>query len=740
MSVWAGFANQLPKTLERRRKNRLEMLEAFNEFKAANPYATAGEFQEFIDNASGGSNYLRGGMPGKEIIDEIAKRNQANLQQRNFERYASNIKSLGEMEGVLGAQLDDTLMSLSPNATEADYQAAADKLIESLPEGAGRSQFADRLRTSINPTRRSELVRDLLIKNQDDVTRFIRNSVGTDITAQQVSNRFGVPLDVAESLMTRGNELYKNEQAELRESRFDNALATGRRLIEADPDMDANTLATKIKEIYPTIDPAFAEDYFGNMAAEAIRQRNNEIDDRNRGILERAQQIADSVYTKYRSDDLTKIMARQGNKEEFQKMLHDELRSRLTDEQYQLYFKLGEDVTEAPMSFFDPEWNRMVEGLQFQQRSDQENRRAANATQLREISNTYVTNNAERADDIFATTGDTGKAVEAILSGKYDMNSVFARVAADQTMAMLQEHAQGPNKDIALRPDEIVSALEANPQIMATTKQLDIAATDYANRMGGVTGAFDIETFGSYNTRFNETIDEDFNTIEKSLDDIMNSNLTLEQKKAAIAQVSAENKRYAIDTLTLHNARRQKQNNWVTAGTGGWDQEAADASAAVVENRRDDIATRIESLQTQIDADIANQANNTSTQNSPTNNATFGNVLSRVNQLIPTDGQHNEGTKLRALELLESTLKSQVFHPRQQRARPGMEEPFDQYQMLQLYLNDVVIDNWGPDNTLVKDILSQQPENWKAFMQDPIAYMLADEDFLNKYPQFREPQ
>ena len=739
MSVWAGFANQLPKALENRRKSRLEMLDAFNEFKAANPYATAAEFQEFIDNASGGSNYLRGGMPGKEIIDEIAKRNQANLQQRNFERYASNIKSLGEMEGVLGAQLDDTLMSLSPDATEADYKAAADKLIESLPEGAGRSQFADRLRTSINPTRRSELVRDLLIKNQEDVTRFIRNSVGTDITAQQVANRFGVPLDVAQSLMTRGNELYQNEQAELRESRFDNALATGRRLIEADPDMDANTLATKIKEIYPTIDAAFAEDYFGNIAAEAIRQRNIEIDDRNRGILERAQQIADSVYTKYRSDDLTKIMARQGNKEDFQKMLHDELRSRLTDEQYQLYFKLGEGVTEAPMSFFDPEWNRMVEALQFQQRSDQENRRASNADKVLGINNTYIENNAERADDIFATTGDTGKAVEAILSGKYDMNNVFARVAADATMTLLQEHAQGPNKDIALRPDEIVTAIESNPQLMATTKPLQVAASEYAQRMSGITGAFDIETFDSYNKRFNEAIDEEFTTIEKALDDIMNSNLTLEQKKAAIAQVSAENKRYSVDTLTLHNSRRQKQNNWVTAGTGGWNQEAADASATVVENRRDDIAARIESLQTQIDADIANQANNTSTQNSPTNNSTFTSVLGTVTQIIPHDGDHTESTKLRALELLENTLRERVTR-RNGAPNTGMQEPYDQYKMLQLYLNDVVIDNWGPDNTLVKDVLSQQPENWASFMQDPIAYMLADEDFLNKYPQFREPQ
>lgn len=737
MSVWAGFANQLPKTLERRRKNRLEMLEAFNEFKAANPYATAGEFQEFIDNASGGSNYLRGGMPGKEIIDEIAKRNQADKQQRDFQRYAANIESMGKMEGVLGAQLDDVLMSLSPDASEQDYKTAADNFIATLPEGAGQSDLSNRLRTSINPTRRADLVRDLLLKNQDAVTSFIRSSVGTDITAEQVAKRFGVPVDVAQSLMTRGNELYKQEQATLREEKFDNALATGRRLIEADPEMDANTLATKIKEIYPSIDSGFAEDYFGNMAAEAIRLRNVEIDDRNRGILERAQQIADSVYTKYRSDDLTKIMARQGEKEDFQDMLHDELKSRLTDEQYRLYFKLGEGVTEAPMSFFDPEWNRMVEGLQFQQRSDQENRRAQGLDKRREISQSYLTNNSERADDIFATTGDTGKAVEAILSGKYDMNTVFARVAADQTQAMLQQHAQGPNKDVSLRPEEIVSAIENNPQIMATTSDISVAANNYANKMGAISGAFDIETFGSYNDRFNTEANENFVAIEDSLVDIMNSNLTLEQKKAAIAAVSAENKRYSLDTLTLHNARRQKQNNWVTAGTGGWDDEAATASAQTIEAKRDEIAARIELLQTQIDNDIANQANNTSNQNAPTNNSTFSSVLSTISQVYPHDGEHTESTKLTALKMLESTLRARVTR-KNGAPNTGMKEPYDQYKMLQLYLNDVVIDNWGPDNTLVREILAQQPENWSAFMQDPIAYMLADEDFLNKYPQFRE--
>ena len=55
MSFWAGFANQLPISQENNRRRRVEVLEAFNEFKRLNPYATANEFNSFIDQAAGGS-------------------------------------------------------------------------------------------------------------------------------------------------------------------------------------------------------------------------------------------------------------------------------------------------------------------------------------------------------------------------------------------------------------------------------------------------------------------------------------------------------------------------------------------------------------------------------------------------------------------------------------------------------------------------------------------------------------
>lgn len=55
---------------------------AFQEFKAQNPTADYGEFQAFVDNFSGGSNYLRGAMPAREVLQELGKQNEINRRNQ----------------------------------------------------------------------------------------------------------------------------------------------------------------------------------------------------------------------------------------------------------------------------------------------------------------------------------------------------------------------------------------------------------------------------------------------------------------------------------------------------------------------------------------------------------------------------------------------------------------------------------------------------------------------------------
>ena len=60
---------------EFRHGQRQQMAKAFADYKAANPYATAADFQSFIDSYSGGNNYISGGAPSVSVRNRIAADN-----------------------------------------------------------------------------------------------------------------------------------------------------------------------------------------------------------------------------------------------------------------------------------------------------------------------------------------------------------------------------------------------------------------------------------------------------------------------------------------------------------------------------------------------------------------------------------------------------------------------------------------------------------------------------------------
>jgi hypothetical protein len=73
---FSGFGGGWQDNQEFMDRNRRELAQAFERFKQNNPYADASDFQSFIDQASGGSNYIRGGAPSKDILDKLSNDNQ----------------------------------------------------------------------------------------------------------------------------------------------------------------------------------------------------------------------------------------------------------------------------------------------------------------------------------------------------------------------------------------------------------------------------------------------------------------------------------------------------------------------------------------------------------------------------------------------------------------------------------------------------------------------------------------
>ena len=745
MSFWAGFANQLPTSQENNRRRRVEVLEAFNEFKRLNPYATANEFNSFIDQAAGGSYYLRGGMPGQKIIDEIAARNKAAYDQKLFTDYTQNIQDMAKAEGTFAGQVDTALMSLSPDASEADYKTAADNFIANLPkgQGPGYEDLTARIRTAFNPTRRGDIVRTQIANNMDNVMSLIKNSRGDeDLTADIIANRFGVPKDVGEALLARGKELYGQEQTEYRATRFDAAIAQGMRLLEAEGgmDLDPKALAAQIKEYFPGIDVSFAEDYFEKVAAEAIRKRNVAIDDRNRTIRNEAFQTANTIGQNFMGNKRIAGIVWSGNKAEFQQQYIKQLEQQLTDEQINLYFGVDDGKIPASSPIIEQLFNEINENNLIAQRQGQQTRREAELAKQTESVTKYTTDNYTRADGVFGAVGPIGKTVGDTLERDFDMNSVFSQLAAEKTYQILQAAKEAG--DPAPSPAQIVAAIRADKEIMDQTQPLSMAANAYGERVTQ-SNVFNIETFAQYNTGLNEEVITKGQELNDYIQSIQNSSLPLEAKKAALAAAAERNKQFAVDVLVQHQQRKNKQDRWITSGTGGWNDEVANTAAAAVETNRDNIAATIEALQIQIDAEIAQRdagGGNTGNPTTTNNTSTFNSVHQTVRKLnadTKAAGGDPVQANLTALDQFKRVLRGNVYN-RKGRVKPGMEAVDHQYQMLEKYLDDVVVDKFGPVNVTVADKLAADPAEFDKFMNDPLNYMMSDDDFTGKYPGFKD--
>ena len=94
MSMFSKISEGMREQKEFRHGQRQQMAQAFADYKAANPYATAADFQNFIDSYSGGNNYIAGGAPSQNVLKRIAAE---NLRQKEI---AERARLIGEMEDM----------------------------------------------------------------------------------------------------------------------------------------------------------------------------------------------------------------------------------------------------------------------------------------------------------------------------------------------------------------------------------------------------------------------------------------------------------------------------------------------------------------------------------------------------------------------------------------------------------------------------------------------------------------
>lgn len=95
-SFFQGAQDRGDELFGRRRQTAM----AFQQFKANNPTASYADFQQFVDGMAGGSNYLRGAMPAREVLQQLGQQNQQARRQQELQQRTASLLAGQQAEGA----------------------------------------------------------------------------------------------------------------------------------------------------------------------------------------------------------------------------------------------------------------------------------------------------------------------------------------------------------------------------------------------------------------------------------------------------------------------------------------------------------------------------------------------------------------------------------------------------------------------------------------------------------------
>lgn len=262
-------------------QSRKDMAKAFADFKAANPYASAAEFQSFIDSYSGGRNYIAGGAPGSEIISALGQQNQETQAADIMRTQVSDASERSALIGDITGRAEQYLVGLEPKGNNPiDYSQAASDFYKTLgiDEEAAKSFFGDKPLTSIfNEPNRKRLQLGAI---EDKLPRFLEYVKGTGGYGDQKSfddavTLFDIPKYMVEPMRQRVKQELKDAQIELRDDRRERLVKRARQGI-ADGNKNIRALIEGDAEGFGfDISSPESKAYFESVEAEATKTYND---------------------------------------------------------------------------------------------------------------------------------------------------------------------------------------------------------------------------------------------------------------------------------------------------------------------------------------------------------------------------------------------------------------------------------------------------------------------------------
>lgn len=219
---WAAAAQGLRTSRAEDTRKRQEMAKAFAEFKAANPYASAAEFQDFIDRYSGGRNYIAGGAPSASILRAIGMENQKRKASDEMRQRLADIQTRQQTIQSLQALADQALLGMEGD----DFASVRDEVIGQFgPDGASMLEGFN-VNGMFTPSRRQTLVAERIRSLLPGALELARTNGGV-LDAATISGLYpDLPKSVIDPLVAEANRVRQKEMdAESRATALERANA-----------------------------------------------------------------------------------------------------------------------------------------------------------------------------------------------------------------------------------------------------------------------------------------------------------------------------------------------------------------------------------------------------------------------------------------------------------------------------------------------------------------------------------
>ena len=582
--IFAGFSEGFREQGEKNFRKRQELAQAFEEFKRNNPYATYDEYQAFIDQRVGGglgSNYLRGGVPGSDVLRQLSDDNAERRRIEEARTRVSDLRDRASLVGDMQGRVDSFLLGMDGN----DFDGAYSNFIDQFGDGADDLFQGMNLRNYFTPNYRDQLIGQRLIDLTPRIGQYLTATGGRVEDTSAFARYLGIPEGQIQPFLDVASQEYDRKVADWTIQNNDRVISTINREVAAGRDPQ------------PAIEQLLrgsgisADDFdIESAQAEATRIRELEDSERERALEESRVTATADMEARFRTDPAIQGAMRRGDEARVTELMLARARRYLTDEQFRNVYGV-EKADATPALFTEVFQSEAAEAVAGQIDGQSARRDQATEAALRARTDAVETNQTDTFNYFKNTFGDAQAAIAGELASAYYIDNNM-RAALTRAFSTIPEDLKEAG-DVAGIRQYVLGHQDVLTAMQSGTRIQDYAQQRFDTTLGTL-GGFNVESYDAWHTRSSDEITSGFRDIQADVDRAAGIEDPA-QRLAYLQAVQRGLQGFVQDANTRIQLRGDRADRWVEYGTGGWNGSRAgeltgfltqngEATAAAIQN------------------------------------------------------------------------------------------------------------------------------------------------------------